>query len=106
MYIMPRTMYTMTKRRWTIATARQRLPALIAEAAREPQRVYRRNQLVATVMSPEAAAAVPSVRPLAEELALLKQLCVEEDYTLPVAPRRDRANRLASTTRRSARGGR
>jgi hypothetical protein len=80
------------QRRWTIATARQHLPALIASAAREPQRVYRRAELVATVVSPETAAAIAadSGPSLADELADLQRICSEEDYELPVVKRQDR----------------
>lgn len=46
MYIMGR------KSTWSVATARQHLPRVIAAAAREPQAIYRRNELVAAVVSP------------------------------------------------------
>ena len=91
MYISAPKMYMMSAKRWTIATARQQLPALIASAAREPQRVYRRRELVAMVMGPDAAdAAARAQPPLADELAELQRLCVEEDYELPVARRQNR----------------
>ena len=93
-------MYIMVKK-WTIATARQHLPALIASAAREPQRVYRRAELVAAVVSPETAAAITasSAPSLADELAELQRLCDEDEYELPVVKRRDRSNALAAPAR-------
>jgi len=67
-------------------------------AAREPQRVYRRDKLVAAVVSPELADAVENLRrpSLAMKLAELQRLCAEENYELTAPPRRDRANPLAS----------
>ena len=98
-------MYIMVaKRHWTIATARQQLPALIASAAREPQRLYRRTKLVAAVVSPETIAALEarSEPSLADELAELQRICVEEDYELPMATRRDRPNPLSRPARKRA----
>jgi hypothetical protein len=86
-------MYMMSQPRakWTIARARQQLPALIGAAAREPQRVYRRDKLVAAVVSPELAEGLAAARPgLAESLAELQELCAQEDYQLPEVTRRDR----------------
>jgi hypothetical protein len=86
------------RRKWTIATARQHLPELVGMAAREPQRVYRRDKLVVAVVSPELADAVDNLsRPsLATKLAELQRLCAEENYELTASPRRDRANPLTS----------
>jgi hypothetical protein len=98
MYMLCRNVYMMPRRvtkRWTIASARQRLPSLIASAAREPQPVYRRNKLVAAVVSPEVAAgAVKPKRNVSEALADLRRLCAAEAYELPVPGRRDRPNPL------------
>lgn len=82
-------------KRWTVATARQHLPRLLAMAAHEPQAVYRRNQLVATVVNPTlgtklAEAARQRVTTLADELAQLRQLCASEDYALQPPKRVDR----------------
>src|SRR5689334_3146770 len=95
-------MYMMVARKkWTIATARQHLPTLIASAAREPQRVYRRSELVATVMSPEAAAVAEarSAPSLTDELAELQRICAKEGYELPVVKRRDRPDPLSRPAR-------
>lgn len=88
-------MYMMTK--WTIATARQHLPKLIAAAAREPQRVYRRDKLVATVVSPEAAAQLEEQkRPtVAEVFDELQRICAEEKYDFPEIVRTTRPNPFA-----------
>jgi hypothetical protein len=98
-----------TARKWTIATARQHLPKLIGMAAGEPQRVYRRDKLVAAVVSPDLADEIVSRRRpgLAAKLAELQQLCAEENYELATPVRRDRANpfaaRRASAQRRASR---
>jgi hypothetical protein len=91
-------MYMMAERRkpWTIASARQHLPELIRSAAREPQRVYRRNKLVATVVSPELSDKVVAEPSLADRFAELRRICVEEHYELVIPPRRDRANPFAA----------
>lgn len=92
-------MYIMSERRpkrWTIATARQYLPKLIALAAHEPQAVYRRDKLVAGVISPglkqklEASGLAENEPSLAAELAELRSLCAEESYQLSSPRRVDR----------------
>lgn len=96
-------MYIMTTRkkmRWTIASARQQLPALIGAAAREPQAVYRRTKLVATVVGPDFAAKMQEAeaagRPrIADALAELRRICTEEGYQLPSERRKDRRNEAA-----------
>jgi hypothetical protein len=93
-------MYMMTAKRWTVASARQHLPTLIRSAAREPQEVYRRSTLVATVVEPGAAS---TSRPtLAGKLAELQRICSKTGYELPVAARRDRPNPFAPARRRRA----
>ena len=96
-------MYMMPAKKWTIATARQNLPALIGSAAREPQRVYRRNKLVAAVVSPELAdeLAASQRRPkLAEAVAQLRQLCEQENYELSTPPRKNRPDSTRPSRRR------
>ena len=89
------------KLRWTIASARQNLPALVTLAAREPQDIYRRDELVARVVSADSPAS-PEVRPSAAELlARIQRACLEEDYELPVAPRVERPNALVATTQKN-----
>lgn len=91
------------KKTWTITTARQHLPEVLDRAARAPQLVYRRDKLVAAVVSPDLAdKAVDLGRPsLATKLAALQRLCAEEGYELSASPRRDRANPMASRHGRS-----
>jgi len=86
------------KKPWTIATARQHLPEVVGLAAREPQHVYRRDKLVATVVSPRLADLIESLRrpSLAMKLAELQRLCAEENYELDAPRRQDRSNPFAS----------
>jgi hypothetical protein len=81
-------------KRWTIAAARQNLPELVSRAAEAPQRVYRRDKLVAAVVNPEMIEGLERQnRPsLAARFAGLQQLCAEENYRFEAPPRRDRAN--------------
>lgn len=80
------------KPRWTIATARQHLPELVSLAAREPQDIYRRDTLVARIVSADEASPRP-VRPsLADALAELRRICAEEKYTLEIPERTNRRN--------------
>lgn len=67
-------------------------------AAREPQLVYRRDKLVAAVVSPDLAEEAVNLRrpSLAMKLAELQRLCAEESYELSVPARRDRANPFTS----------
>jgi hypothetical protein len=94
---------SVAKKTWTIAAARQHLSELIGLAAREPQQVYRRDKLVATVVSPELADDVKNLRRpgIAAKLAELQRLCAEENYELTAPLRRDRANPLASRRSRA-----
>jgi hypothetical protein len=84
------------KRRWTIASARQYLPKVIALAAHEPQAVYRRDKLVAGVVSAEleqkleAAERARGGPSLAGDLKELRRLCAQDDYQLDVPKRADR----------------
>ena len=86
---------------WTISSARQHLPALVAAAAREPQAIYRRNRLVAAVLSPDALAELATARKatLASAFARVRQICREEGYELIPAPRGDRPNPFAPSVK-------
>lgn len=86
------------KVRWTIASARQNLPTLVGLAAREPQDIYRRDELVARVVSPELAP--PSKPSMAEALAELQRICAEENYALEAPARHDRPNPFSPSPRR------
>ena len=86
---------------WTISTARQHLPALVASAAKEPQAIYRRNRLVAAVLSPAALDELHAARKMSVGSAFsrLRQICREEGYDLVPASRHDRPNPFAAPTK-------
>ena len=104
MYICPDQDVHVSERRrphWTIATARQNLPKVVGLAAREPQDIYRRNELVARVVSVDSTAAAHSAPPSAAELiARIQRVCAEQDYDLPIAPRVERPNPLVEALAR------
>ena len=82
-------------KRWTVASARQHLTKLLSDAAREPQAVYRRDKLVATVVNPEIGREVLEARAagkstMAAELEKLRQVFEEENYELEVPARTNR----------------
>jgi hypothetical protein len=85
------------KVRWTIASARQDFPTVVDMAAREPQDIYRRDELVARVVSPDVAP--PARQTMAEALAELQRICAEENYSLEVPERRDRPNPFGPSSR-------
>jgi hypothetical protein len=84
------------KPRWTIASARQNLPEVVTLAAREPQDIYRRNELVARVVAPGAQAGVREHPSAAALLAEIQRVCADENYTLAVPARVDRPNPFAN----------
>ncbi|PSB14793.1 type II toxin-antitoxin system Phd/YefM family antitoxin [Phormidesmis priestleyi ULC007] len=86
---------------WKIEEARQHFNDLIQAVEKEPQMIYRQNQLVAVVVEAEAFQKFmqwqqqQSQRPLAQAFAELRQLCAEENYTLEIPNRSDRPNPFA-----------
>lgn len=78
--------------RWTIASARQEFPTLIDMAAREPQDIYRRDELVARVVPVDTP--TPSRPTAADLIARIRRSVEAENYDLPVPPRIDRPNPL------------
>ena len=90
---------------WKIAQAKQNLSRLLRAAAEEPQRIYRRDRLVAAVVDSATFAEFESWRQEQERkkapsevFAELRQLCAEEDFEFPEVPRADRANPFADET--------
>lgn len=94
-------MYMMAK--WTIAAARQHLPKVIASAAAEPQRLYRRDKLVGAVVSPEVVERLEPRQTVAHLIDELVRICAEENYELPVAPRMNRPDPFARPSRKRKR---
>ena len=82
--------------RWTIADARRRFSAVLTSAAREPQMIYRRDRLIATVVAPDR---VEQARTIGDAFAELRAICKDEGYVLERPRRRDRANPFARSRR-------
>ena len=80
--------------RWTIATARQNLAELVSLAAREPQEIYRRDKLVAWVISVDESTVALARPSLADAFAELRRICAEENYALEIPERENRRNTI------------
>ncbi len=76
--------------RWTVGEARANLPELFKAAAERPQRVFRRKEPAAVIVSPAEFAELAALRggTIAEAFAELRGLGAR----LAVSPRRDRKN--------------
>ncbi|AUT04131.1 prevent-host-death protein [Nostoc sp. CENA543] len=87
---------------WKIEQAQQQLSQLIQDAIAEPQLIYNQDQLVAAVIEPELFQEFLKWKhqhhqnSLADTFAELRQICIEEDYSLEVPPREDRFNPLSN----------
>jgi PHD/YefM family antitoxin component YafN of YafNO toxin-antitoxin module len=77
--------------RWTVGEARANLPQLIKAAGRRPQRVFRRKEPAAVIVSPgefAELAALKTDETIADAFAELRGLGAR----LETPPRRDRRN--------------
>jgi hypothetical protein len=81
---------------WRLPEAKQRLPELIDAATEEPQLIYSQDQLVAAIVEPhlfqEFLQWRLQHRSLGDDFAEFRRICEEENYTLEIPPRVDRAN--------------
>jgi hypothetical protein len=81
---------------WRIAEAKQQFSEVVRRSGDAPQKIYRRDRLVAAVVSPDALATIEeagrrqSSRSLAEAFSDIRAACLEERYDLPLPERRDR----------------
>jgi prevent-host-death family protein len=82
---------------WHVAEAKEKLSDLIRQAQKEPQLVYRRDELVAVVVD---AATFERIRPhekhtrprsLGEAAAETRALLAGEDFDIEIPERSDRA---------------
>jgi prevent-host-death family protein len=82
--------------RWLTGDAKQRFSEVVRRSETEPQRIYRRDRLVAAVVSAEAfeeferfreAQGRRTLGDAADEIA---ELCARYDYQLEPGERRDR----------------
>ncbi|MDA8018836.1 MAG: type II toxin-antitoxin system Phd/YefM family antitoxin [Thermoanaerobaculia bacterium] len=84
---------------WKVAEAKQNLSKLLRAAATKPQKIYRRNHLVAAVVDSDTFAEFESWqreqerrKAPSEVFAELRRLCAEEQFEFPEIPRIDREN--------------
>lgn len=84
------------KDKWSIAEARRRFSELIESSAREPQAIYKRDRLVATLIDAKTFEEFlrwkeeTASRSVADALDELRTLCAEEDYQIEWPGRTDR----------------
>jgi hypothetical protein len=84
--------------KWSIASARSRFSELVRQAALEPQQIYNRDTLVATLVGANEYREYADARERKEERNLadscqeVRRILEEEHYELHVAPRENRPN--------------
>jgi len=82
--------------KWLTADAKQQFSELLRRSAEEPQLIYRRDRLVAAVISPddfaelEQARALRAGRTLGQRFDEVREICARYDYELDTGERRDR----------------
>jgi hypothetical protein len=82
---------------WKIGMAKEHFSEVLRRAVDEPQLIHNRERLVASVLGPQDTAAFLAWRKsrsgaVAQALAEARRICSEEEYTLEVGRRFDRAN--------------
>jgi prevent-host-death family protein len=81
-------------KRWTVAEARARLPELFKAAARQPQRVFRRTDPAAVIVSPGEFEELSALRTESEQETIADAFAELRNLGagLEVIERRDRKN--------------
>jgi len=89
---------------WKVAQAKQRFSEVLRAASEEPQRIYKRHQLVAMIVAGETFEEFrrwqqrSQRRSIAEEFAELRAIAAEEGgWELPLPDRVDRPNAFAES---------
>ena len=84
---------------WTLESAKQHFTELINQAAQEPQSIFNDKQIVVAVIDAQTFKAFEQwqqtqskKRSPANAFEELRQLCLEENYTLEIPNRYDREN--------------
>jgi hypothetical protein len=84
--------------KWTLEQAQNQLTQIIDATTQEPQFIYTQEELVAAIVDPKLFQEFLNWKQQTAQSSLgqafneLKQLCAEENYTLEIPPRSDRAN--------------
>jgi hypothetical protein len=84
---------------WKIGAAKQQFSELLRRAAETPQAIHNRDRLVATVLGPDDSKLFIEWRKrhsaaMSDALREARQIALEENYSLTVPERADRANAL------------
>lgn len=84
----------MDKNGWNVGEAKQQFSEVLRRSAMEPQLIYRRDQLIAAVvaMDDKNVASISKRRTIADRFEEARELFRQENYQLPQARRRTRAN--------------
>lgn len=92
-------MTKMDKNGWNVGEAKQQFSKVLRRSERAPQLIYRRNRLIAAVVSMDEAkaAAVASPPTIGERFEEARALLRGENYHLPQIRRRSRANSFVRT---------
>ena len=86
---------------WKIAEAKQKFSEVVRQTAAEPQRIYKRDRLVAVIVDVDDYEAYEAWREekerpsMAEAIEEIRKICLEEDFDLELPERRDRPNAFA-----------
>ena len=87
--------------RWNIAQAKQQFSEVVRHSREEPQLICNRGKAVAAIVDAETFNEFVRWRTrvaahsLGASFAEFRKICAEEDYELPIPPRRDRENPFA-----------
>lgn len=82
--------------RWLTGEAKQQFSEVLRQSESEPQEIYRRDRLIAAVISAESFEqfrrwqASRQGRTLADAAEEIRELCARYEYELDVGERRDR----------------
>lgn len=84
----------MDKNGWNVGEAKQQFSELLRRTEREPQLIYRRNRLIAAVVATDEtnAHAIGERITIGDRFEEARELLRRENYRLPRARRRSRAN--------------
>jgi hypothetical protein len=89
----------MDKNAWKVGAAKQRFSEVLRRSEQAPQLIYRRDRLVAAVISVDNETEVPGVdrATIAQRFAEIRDVIRRERYRLPPAPRKMRSNDFVSS---------
>ena len=79
----------MDKNGWSVGAAKQQFSEVLRRSEAEPQLIYRRNQLIAAVVSVDEpkARTLTKNKTIAERLAEVREVARQENYRLPTIRR-------------------